>query len=584
MRECITVLKFGGSVLRMEDDLAAGVHEVYRWLRQGRRVVAVVSAFEGTTDALVAKARSYTDAPGIDAHSLLLSTGECTTAALLCLALARAGVPARVLGPHALGLRTRGEGTDADPASIDLAALQRALREAPVVVVPGFIGAGADGNVTLLGRGGSDLTALFIAAELQRDTGRDVGRDVQCRLIKDVDGLYDRDPKEAGPAARRYQTLSWDDALTLDGGIVQHKAVRLARERGLSFEVAAFQREDCSRVGAHGVSWHDGTSGRPLRVAVLGCGTVGTGVVRHLSQHPSAFEVTGVVVRDAVKVREVPANVRITTDPDAALEKADVLVEVAGGADVAHAAVRGALERGLHVVTANKALLAAHGAELDTKATAKGVRLLRSASVGGSVPMLESVARVGADVGVASFEGVLNGTTNFVLERVRQGDAFDVAVRTAQRLGYAEADSTRDLDGTDAFEKLVLLCHAAFGAGADLSGLTRVGLVGTDPALLPDANRHGAVRLIAWAARDAEGVISGGVGPTLVPPGHAFHMLPGATNSLCVRDVQGGTHMCSGAGAGRWPTAESVMADLWDLRRLAGAEADAACEEVCDAA
>ena len=109
MCERITVLKFGGSVLRGENDLAVGVHEVYRWLRQGRRVVVVVSAFEGTTDALVARARGYTDAPSGDAHALLLSTGECTTAALLCLALARAGVPAWVLGPHALGLRTRGK-------------------------------------------------------------------------------------------------------------------------------------------------------------------------------------------------------------------------------------------------------------------------------------------------------------------------------------------------------------------------------------------------------------------------------------------------------------------------------------------
>lgn len=565
-------------MLRGEDDLAAGVHEVYRWLRQGRRVVVVVSAFEGTTDALVARARGYTDAPSGDAHALLLSTGECTTAALLCLALARAGVPARVLGPHALGLRTRGEGTDADPASIDLVALQRALREAPVVLVPGFIGAGADGNVTLLGRGGSDLTALFIAAELRHEAGRDV----QCRLIKDVDGLYDRDPKAAGPAARRYQTLSWNDALALDGGIVQHKAVRLARERGLLFEVAAFQREDCSRVGALGVSWHDGTLERPLRVAVLGCGTVGTGVVRHLAQHPSAFEVTGVVVRDAGKVREVPANVRVTTNLDEALERADVLVEVAGGVDQAHAAVRWAVERGLQVVTANKALLAAHGAELDTWADAKGVRVLRSASVGGGVPMLETVARVAAEVGVASFEGVLNGTTNFVLERVRHGDTFDAAVRTAQRLGYAEADPTRDLDGTDAFEKLVLLCRAAFGAGADLSGLTRVGLVGAGACELPDANGRGAVRLVAWAARGAQGVISGGVGPTVVPPGHAFHVLPGATNCLCVRDVLGATHTCTGAGAGQWPTAESVVADLWDLWRCARTETT--CEEVCDAA
>jgi homoserine dehydrogenase len=256
----IIVLKFGGSVLRDEADLARGVGEIARWLARGRRVVAVVSAFEGTTDALLARARAvdpaHTPESHPDALALLLATGEFTTASLLTLALARAGVTAALLGPHQLALRTRGRGADADPASIDTPALERALAESSVVVVPGFVGVGVASQFTLLGRGGSDLTALYIAAELG----------ARCRLIKDVDGLYERDPALPGPPPKRYLTLSWADALALDGGIVQHKAVRLAQERELSFEVGSFDREDVSTVGPYRATWQE-ASGAACGVA-----------------------------------------------------------------------------------------------------------------------------------------------------------------------------------------------------------------------------------------------------------------------------------------------------------------------------
>jgi homoserine dehydrogenase len=251
----LTVLKFGGSVLRDESDLDLGVNEIERWIGAARngesgRVIAVVSAFGGTTDRLLADARRLSGAGGggrsLDdadpaALAMLLATGEFTTASMLGLALARRGIAAKVLGPAAVSLRTEGGGSDANPTAIDAAALHKALSAATVAVVPGFIALDPHGHLSLLGRGGSDLTALFLAAELNAE---------RCRLMKDVDGVYDRDPNAKANAgtARRYRSLHWDEALTLDGGIVQHKAVRLARSRGLAFEVGSWGREDFTTV------------------------------------------------------------------------------------------------------------------------------------------------------------------------------------------------------------------------------------------------------------------------------------------------------------------------------------------------
>ncbi len=240
------VLKLGGSVLGSQADLAIAASEIVRFVERGHRVVAVVSAFAGTTDALLAQAGSVCRSPDDEALAMLLATGELTTASLMAMTLAEQGLRPCVLGAHALGLRTKGQGADTDPASIDAFALTRALDQARVAVVPGFVGVGPSRQYALLGRGGSDLTALFIAAQLR----------ARCRLIKDVNGLYERDPALPGPAPRRYRTLSHDEALTLDGQIVQHKAVRFAKAHRQSFEVGALGCDDVSVVGECDIAWH----------------------------------------------------------------------------------------------------------------------------------------------------------------------------------------------------------------------------------------------------------------------------------------------------------------------------------------
>ncbi|CAG0991375.1 Aspartate kinase [Phycisphaerales bacterium] len=235
-RQPVIVLKLGGSVLTGEAAIASAVEEVRGWVSRGYGVVAVVSAFEGETDRLLSLARSF----GREAWATaaLVATGEHTSAAALALALDAGGVSAATLDAAGIGLRTSAEALDASPRDLDVEALRTALSASRVVVVPGFVGRDERLRTTLLGRGGSDLTALFIAGRLR----------ARCRLVKDVPGLFERDPK-VDEAARLYSRVSWDGALALDGGIVQQKGVRFAKEIGLEFEVGALGEEFATRVG-----------------------------------------------------------------------------------------------------------------------------------------------------------------------------------------------------------------------------------------------------------------------------------------------------------------------------------------------
>ncbi|MBK7406459.1 MAG: hypothetical protein IPJ41_18170 [Phycisphaerales bacterium] len=245
MSEKIIVLKFGGSVLLDELHVRAAAEEVSRFVRDGWRVVAVVSALEGTTDKLLGQARQYGPRPHEAATALLLATGELTSTALLGLALDTLGVTVETLDAAGVGLRTVGEVLDSSPVSLDVAAIRERLTHARAIVVPGFVGRDEHNRTTLLGRGGSDLTALYIAQQLG----------ASCRLVKDVDGLFEWDPARPGPEPRRYASLSWDGALALDGTIVQHKAVRWAKDHGLTFEVGAVGAVEVSRVGPFGATF-----------------------------------------------------------------------------------------------------------------------------------------------------------------------------------------------------------------------------------------------------------------------------------------------------------------------------------------
>jgi len=234
----IIVLKFGSSVLRTDEDLPAAVNEIYEWWLQDYRVVAVVSAFGNTTDQLTQCAYSVCAEPDPTLLAALLATGEAASSALLGLALQQAGIPATVLNAEKAGLITVGPVLDAELIVLDKPKLLAALQKA-VVVLPGFVGR-ADGETTLLGRGGSDLTALFVAHQLEG----------QCSLVKDVDGLYTSDPNnDTGAHATRFVEVSYDTARKVGGSVVQVKAIDFAERHQLTFTVSRIGADVSTKVG-----------------------------------------------------------------------------------------------------------------------------------------------------------------------------------------------------------------------------------------------------------------------------------------------------------------------------------------------
>lgn len=550
MSHCgVIVLKFGGSVLGDESCHQDAVHEIYRWRRTGWRVVAVVSALEGRTDELFKHTLRVHPRAGARARAAVLSSGERENAALLGLYLDRAGVTASVLTPASIGLIAEGDALDAAPTGVSTARLINALDESGVVVIPGFAAVDQLGRPVVMGRGGSDLTALTLAHELGA---------MRCRLIKDVDGLYESNPALPGPRPRRYAAATYADALATDGSIVQHKAVRYAKAHGVKFELGTHQSENCTRIGTLDTTFDEcDEAPRRLRTALLGHGAVGGGVAARLLALPDRFELVTTAVRDLSKHSALAdRGVALTTDPVAAVQGAALVIETLGGIEPAKQAIEAALQQGACVVSANKALLAAHGTELYTLAHQHGGTLLAGAAVGGATPVLERLAELDARR-VVHIEGLLNSTSNFVLNRVSAGIEFDDAVREAQGLGYAEADPSLDLTGRDALDKLRVIA-LALGGGAVVER--------NRDALTPESVRTqvGPARHTARLARTDEGWAAS---VTLEPAAGPLAEVEGADCRVIVTLTGGEQVIIDGIGAGRWPTAESVMGDALQISR-----------------
>jgi homoserine dehydrogenase len=571
----IVVLKFGSSVLRSRSDLPRVVHEIYRHWRNGSPVVAIASAFGDTTNRLFQLAEDVSPEAKHPAIATLVATGEAASAALLTITLDRAGIPAKLLDPAQAGLRTVGDEFDSEPLAINAATIQKYLRDA-VVILPGFLGRNGRGDTTLLGRGGSDLSAVFVAQQLG----------ARCILIKDVDGLYSSDPATTkAESLVRFNEARYETASHVGKQIVQPKAIQFAAERGVPVEITTIGSTSETIIGSEvDVVENARPQPRKLRVALLGCGVVGGGVYARLAALPNFFEVIGVAVRDVRRKRDprVPKRL-LTTDADALVRRdCDVVVELIGGILQPAELVRTALRLGRDVVTANKALIAAEGDQLEALASEFDVSIRASAAVGGALPALELVRRARSTSNIAGFAGVLNGTTNFILDALAKGKEFKDAVRAAQEAGYAEADPSQDIDGTDAARKLILLAREAFGISLPLSEISRQGIEHLNAASLGEARKRGcAIRLVAKCSRD-NGEVRASVAPVEVPVSSPFGRLKGADNALMLETTDRNAWVVCGAGAGRWPTTESVMADLFDLHRefAAAQSLDVELEEV----
>lgn len=313
-----------------------------------------------------------------------------------------------------------------------------------------------------------------------------------------------------------------------------------------------------------------------VRVALLGCGTVGTQVARLVQEHAgeiaarvgAAVELTGIAVRtlDAERDPAVPTEL-LTTDAASLVTRADVVVELIGGTTLARSLVLEAIAAGASVVTANKALLATHGPELYAAADAAGVDLLFEAAVAGAVPVVRGVRESLAGDRVQRVLGIVNGTTNFILDEMATGGLdFEVALEQAKTLGYAEADPTADVEGHDAAAKAAILASLAFHTRVALDDVSCEGITGVTAQDIAAARDAGAViKLLAIAERitGAEGEsIAVRVHPALLPLEHPLASVGGAFNAVVVEAESAGRLMFYGAGAGGAPTASAVLGDL----------------------
>lgn len=553
----VVVLKFGSSILRGPQDAPRVASAIYGHVRAGRKVVAVVSAFAGHTDALLAEARGL----GLPHSNNLLpgyvALGEEKAAALTAIACDRVGLDACALSVRELGVVADGEPEHARPCGLRPDHLKQALERHEAVIVPGFGAVRPDGRIALLGRGGSDLTAVFLAAELGLD---------RARLVKDVDGLYDHDPNDHAAPALRYRRASWDVARRLGGSLVQRDAIDLGEARGVEIEVAALDRADGTVIGERSAPPGPAPALQPLKVAVAGCGVVGGGVLNRLLGDPR-YEVVGVLVRDPRKPRDVPCPPELFTSSAADLlsRQPDILLEALSEGEAGHAVIRAALEAGCDVASANKQAVSRDPAGLQALADAHGRRVFWSASVGGGAPMIETVRAARAAGEVAGFEAVLNGTVNFMLERLGEGAAFAEALADARAAGFAEEDPSADLEGLDAAAKVRLLAYEAFGVSPEADAVPRDALSAGTP---PEA----ALRQIGACRRDGER-LDASVRLRADTDDALFQSLKGEGNALKVHGADGRVWRCRGRGAGRWATTESLMADLTEIVRIRRADA-----------
>ncbi|WP_296599741.1 homoserine dehydrogenase [Phenylobacterium sp.] len=312
------------------------------------------------------------------------------------------------------------------------------------------------------------------------------------------------------------------------------------------------------------------------RIGVAGLGTVGAGLLTFLSEHPDfapaggRASVTGVSARSRSRPRPFDiSNLPWFDDPVALAQSPDVdlFVELIGGSDgPAKAAVEAALSAGKPVVTANKALIAEHGAELAALAEAKGAPLLFEAAVMGGVPAVKMVREALVGDEIKSVAGILNGTCNYILtEMEATGRSFAEVLGEAQRLGYAEADPTMDVGGFDAAHKVTILAALAFGCApnfgaAEIEGIEQVDLL--DIRMARDLGYR--IKLVASAERSADGVLVR-VHPSLAPLNHPLAQAGGALNALFIEGARVGRIFLQGPGAGAGPTAAAVAADIADV-------------------
>jgi homoserine dehydrogenase len=325
---------------------------------------------------------------------------------------------------------------------------------------------------------------------------------------------------------------------------------------------------------------------KPILVGLLGIGTVGSGTFKVLQRNQEEIQrragreirIAAVADLDLARARSIVGDAvpvvddarKVIADP-----AIDIVVELIGGTGAAKALVLEAIAKGKHVVTANKALLAVHGNEIFAAAHAKGVMVGFEAAVAGGIPIIKALREGLTANRIEWVAGIVNGTTNFILSEMRdKGLDFGTVLKEAQRLGYAEADPTFDIEGIDAAHKATIMCAIAFGVPMQFSKAYVEGITALQATDIRYAEQLGyRIKLIAMARRSPQG-IELRVHPTLIPAKRLIANVEGAMNAVVVQGDAVGTTLYYGKGAGSEPTASAVVADLVDITRLHTADPD----------
>ncbi len=323
---------------------------------------------------------------------------------------------------------------------------------------------------------------------------------------------------------------------------------------------------------------------KPIRVGLLGIGTVGGGTWEVLNRNADeirrragrAIEITQVADKDVARARKITGGkAKLVADAFevARSPEVDIVVELIGGTTVAKDLQLEAIAHGKHVVTANKALLAVHGNEIFAAAQKKGVMVAFEAAVAGGVPIIKALREGLSANRIEWIAGIINGTSNFILSEMREkGLAFDAALKDAQARGYAEADPTFDIEGIDAAHKLTILSALAFGIPMQLKKCFVEGIQNLGAADIAYAEELGYRIKLLGIARRARAGIELRVHPTLIPAKRLIANVEGVMNAILVKGDAVGATLYYGAGAGAYPTASAVVADLVDVTRLITAD------------
>jgi homoserine dehydrogenase len=317
------------------------------------------------------------------------------------------------------------------------------------------------------------------------------------------------------------------------------------------------------------------TMARKLKIGLLGCGTVGRGLVELLGRNQALvrqrsgvdLRITKILVRDLDRERQGVDRALLTSDPDKVLNNGcDLVVELVGGIEPARGFIERSLSRGKHVVTANKALLALDGFSLMKAAEAQKVRLGFEASVCGGIPIIRALRDGLVGNNIQKLSGILNGTCNYILTRMTEdGVEFEDALREAQAKGFAEADPTLDIDGHDAAQKLTILTELAFSTHVGAGAVQVEGIRDLAADDVQAARELGFVIKHVATAEFSEGTVLLGCAPVLLPSSHQLASIRDENNAVLVRGDAVGEMLFSGKGAGSLPSASAVLSDVVDI-------------------